>query len=448
MENQKVPTHRARLQGVLGLAVLLVSSAGMVLRLEPFATWYYALAWWPFIMILDALVLWRQGHSLLWRNPREFMFLALLSVPVWLLFEALNLALQNWYYVGSSPSWVARWVGYTICFATVLPAILEAMELMKAVGVIPEVRVPPIRLGKLLLLSLGVAGLVCMLLPLVLPRYGFPLVWLGLIFLLEPINRKWGQGSLLAEWERGSITTALRLLAGGLVCGLAWEFFNVRALCKWIYTVPFLEELKLFEMPLLGFLGFPFFALECHALVQFVQGVRRRLRSQAARWSLVGLTSLGSLTMFHLVDLHTVNSLHPLVQDLKDLAPQEALVLEQAGVKRLDLWLLKPGARARESLVLELLGASPQVVARWRSLAAMATLKGMGTGNLRLMLEAGVSTLSELARQEPEPLARKLREIQQSKAWARQPPRDAQVRLWIREARRVCSEEPALPGCK
>ncbi len=443
-------SHRARVQGFSALAVLLICSAGMLLRLEPFATWYYAMAWWPFILLMDALVLRRKGDSLLRRSPREFFFLAGLSVPVWLFFEMYNLAMQNWYYVGSSPSWVARWVGYTVCFATVLPAVLEAEELVGALGIVPELRVRALQQGRLLAPCLMALGLLFLVLPLLTPGYAFPLIWLGLVFFLDPINQRWGQPSLLGELQSGSITKGVRLLAGGLLCGLAWELFNFQALCKWIYTVPYFEEFKLFEMPLAGFLGFPPFALECYVIVQFVKGALKRVRVSALKWALAGLVCVASMGMFRLLDLHTVNSLQPLLEDLKDLAPQEARVLEQAGVKRLDLWLLRPGSRARESLALELLGATPEVVAKWRTWAAMATLKGMGTGNLRLMMEAGVSRLGDLVGQEPHTLAKKLDEIQKATSWARQAPREIQVRLWVREARRVCSgeAEPAWPGCK
>jgi hypothetical protein len=51
------------------------------------------------------------------------------------------------------------------------------------------------------------------------------------------------------------------LLAGGMAGGF-WAFFNFWVRAKWIYTVPLFDEWKLFEMPLLGFLGFPAFALE------------------------------------------------------------------------------------------------------------------------------------------------------------------------------------------
>ncbi len=56
------------------------------------------------------------------------------------------------------------------------------------------------------------------------------------------------------------------LLIAGALCGFLWEMWNFRAGAKWIYTVPYVGFLKVFEMPLLGFLGFPPFAVECYTM--------------------------------------------------------------------------------------------------------------------------------------------------------------------------------------
>jgi len=73
----------------------------------------------------------------------------------------------------------------------------------------------------------------------------------------------------LREWKEGNLGRCYRLLASGLIAGLLWEFWNFWAVARWSYTVPFVGELKVFEMPILGFLGFPTFALEAFALYQF-----------------------------------------------------------------------------------------------------------------------------------------------------------------------------------
>jgi hypothetical protein len=219
--------------------------------------------------------------------------------------------------------------------------------------------------------------------------------------------------------------------------------FNIRALSKWIYTVPFFEELKLFEMPLAGFLGFPPFAVECFVLIQFL-GIFHRGGSKAmppaVEWVAGVLVGIACLGTFHLLDLHTVNSLQPRIGDLREVAPREVAMLQEAGVDRLDLWIERPGSRARETLALEVVGVSAQTLARWKQWAAMATLKGMGTGNLRLLMEAGVRSLKDLASQDAENLGPRLRAIQEVSGWGRQPPREDQVRVWVREAQKRCED--------
>jgi hypothetical protein len=442
--------RRAVVQGGTAVVVLAVSTAAMLGRVEPFTSWYYSLAWWPFILLLDALVLALQGHSLLTRDSREFLFIALLSVSIWLIFEAWNLVLENWYYVTVTPSLPGRWVGYTVSFATVVPGIFEATELVGAAGLFKRVRVPRIRVGVGLYIVFWAIGTAFLVLPLVWPDYCFPLIWGGFVFLLEPFNHRFGRG-LLREWEQGSLRTFVRLLVGGMICGLAWEAFNFDALTKWVYTVPFFEELKLFEMPLAGFLGFPPFAVECYVMVQFInifrggkgweandrEPPRPSPLAKPVRAAVVGLALVGSLVMFHLMDRHTVASLYPQVEDLAALAPAEAERLQGAGVHRLDLWIERPGAW-RETL--QKTGMDPEAMNRWRRLAVMAALKGMGTGNVRLLWAAGVRSPGELADQDPDRLAKRLSEIQQEKGWARRQPRAAQVRIWVKAAVKLCRD--------
>jgi hypothetical protein len=57
----------------------------------------------------------------------------------------------------------------------------------------------------------------------------------------------------------------------GIVCGLLWECWNYWAHTKWVYTVPVPPHVKLFEMPLAGYLGFPAFAVECFVMYVFTR---------------------------------------------------------------------------------------------------------------------------------------------------------------------------------
>jgi hypothetical protein len=98
-------------------------------------------------------------------------------------------------------------------------------------------------------------------------------VWLGFIFLLDPINAALGVESLWMDLRGGRRERLINLSLSGLLCGLLWEFWNYWSRAKWIYSVPIMENLKLFEMPLPGYLGFPAFAIECFTMYVFVRTV-------------------------------------------------------------------------------------------------------------------------------------------------------------------------------
>ena len=117
-------------------------------------------------------------------------------------------------------------------------------------------------------------GCVCAALPLfVISAWLVPLVWLGLILMLDPINALRGNPSITGDIIRGNYQRLLALLASGGLCGLLWEFWNYWALTKWTYTVPYLGSVKIFEMPVLGYLGFPPFAVECWAMYILIRGM-------------------------------------------------------------------------------------------------------------------------------------------------------------------------------
>ena len=100
-------------------------------------------------------------------------------------------------------------------------------------------------------------------------------VWLGFIFLLDPITERLGGESLFADLRAHRYDRFVHLALGGLLCALLWEFWNYWSRSKWHYSVPIMENLKLFEMPLPGYLGFPVFALECFTMYVFVRTISR-----------------------------------------------------------------------------------------------------------------------------------------------------------------------------
>jgi hypothetical protein len=277
-----------RWYGWLGLAALVAAEILMLLRVQPVWQWFTPIMWSAYILLADALVLRLRGASLIHNRPREFLMMLWLSILCWLVFEVYNLRLLNWYYVGVPPEPWLRNFGYGWAFATIFPGIFETAELLGALGVLQRARSRPRRLSPGLLSLSFLVGLAFVTIPPLLPadwriaplpapvgQYTFAFIWLGFIFLLEPVNYRVGAPSLYRDWEQGRWGRTARLLLAGAICGLLWEFWNFWAYGKWIYAVPAPLDFgpRIFEMPLIGFLGFPPFALECFSMYQSIKYV-------------------------------------------------------------------------------------------------------------------------------------------------------------------------------
>jgi len=327
---------------LFGLAIMAVSEVLMLLRIEPFWSWHTPMAWTGYILFVDGIVRARRGSSWLTSAPAEFTFLALVSIPLWLIFEFYNLFIRNWHYMNLPESEFWRNFGYAWSFATIWPAIFETAELvatlrdrrandhygrhrghgafLKSSSVTSATSVaipaggedppaaplvaPPISAPAWASI---VAGAMMLLWPLVWPSpYLAAPVWLGFIFLLDPLNGRANAETLfascsyarnvrpkhvpsahpstgsgravegpdttgdaeaaLSDWSGRARDRLMNLCVSGLMCGVVWEWWNYWAHAKWIYTVPILAEWKVFEMPLPGYLGFPPFALECFTM--------------------------------------------------------------------------------------------------------------------------------------------------------------------------------------
>ena len=114
--------HKKRkfaLYGWSGLALLAISTGLMFLGFPPAAIYFTPIAWTCYILAADAAVLAIRGSSLLHDHRARFWVLAALSVPLWLIFEAYNLRLQNWTYVGVPRQWPLAILGYGWSFATI-----------------------------------------------------------------------------------------------------------------------------------------------------------------------------------------------------------------------------------------------------------------------------------------------------------------------------------------
>ncbi len=234
--------------------------------------------WLGYALTLDALAYRRKGSSLLARSPRRYVGMFLLSAPVWWLFEAFNLRLQNWTYLGREFfDDLTYGVLATLAFSTVMPAVFGAAEWLAGQSWLERFRrgprIAPTRRVAATFFLLGWVGLALMLL---WPRYFFPLVWVAPYLITEAVNIWRGHRSLLEGTAQGDWRPVFAVALGTLFTGFFWEFWNVFSYPKWVYHVPFVQFWHIFEMPLLGYLGYLPFGLELFAFYHLVMGLLGR----------------------------------------------------------------------------------------------------------------------------------------------------------------------------
>ena len=271
-----------RAHGWIGLGLVLAAEAALLSGQPLVARWFTPLVWTGYVLFVDALAARLTGRSYLTTDRVEGVLVGLASVGGWWLFEWYNAprfwrggadaAGLWWRYQGLEPNLFLRRLGYDWSFATIFPALFLTATVLRA-RVFRRVRVRPWRPPRATLRALVVVGAVAAVLPLVVvSAWLVPLVWAAFTLLLEPLNARAGRPSWLADLGRGDASRLAALLAAGVVCGALWEFWNYWAATKWTYSVPYLGHVKVLEMPVLGYLGFPAFALECFAMYHWLRG--------------------------------------------------------------------------------------------------------------------------------------------------------------------------------
>jgi len=231
--------------------------------------------WLGYCLAVDGLTVLRRGSSLLTRSWKRYLGLFLVSAPVWWLFEWFNLRLQNWEYLGAEQfSPLAFWFWSTLNFTIVIPAVFGSAELAASFPLMQRLgKGPMIRPDRPTTLAFFTAGWVMLALMLAFPRWFFPFEWLAVYFILEPVNVWLGYRHLARHTARGNWQPIIALWLGVLMTAFFWELWNYYSYPKWIYHIPWGDFLRIFEMPLLGYLGYLPFALELHALYHLAAGI-------------------------------------------------------------------------------------------------------------------------------------------------------------------------------
>ena len=425
----------------ISLALVGIAAAWTLMwaGFEPFPTWFYVFAWYPTLMLLDAISSRRLGREMLMRHGALVASMLAWSAVIWLLFEAANFRLRNWYYVFLPVNPVERWGGILLSFATVVPAVVLSARLFRGFGLGVRLSVPRLTIRPWELLAAQLAGIVTGTLALLLPDRFFPLIWGAVWLTLDPVlYRLRGEWSLIGDLERGRPGRIIQLLAGGALIGLLWEFYNYWARGKWIYTVPWLEELKLFEMPPFGFVGFPVFALEAWTLYHLLCALgvavpperiagKRSPGAPRRRWIAAILAVAFTVATLTAMERLTISSTIPRLADLPGITQSETSTLQRAGL-RSPFSLVATDIEA----VTDRTGLTPERAAEILATVRLVLLRGIGTAHASSLQQAGIRSVCDLAAADPTWL------FERHTAGSGRPTA-AEVRVWVRAAKRRCA---------
>lgn len=245
-----------KLHFYLGLALIAFAAFDFIHPIMPIALWYIPIIWYGYLFVVDAIVFSLKKTSMIVDHKKEFVFILLLSVPFWSIFELYNLFTNNWVYFGYT------WYINIVDFTTIMPAVLESFMLIEATGLFNGIK-RRIHFNNVELSIAFVFGIFSAIMPFAYPTYGFIFMWLAPFFILEPINFSFFKEGLVYRMANKDSSSFWSAVVAGPLTGFFWEMWNYFAYPKWTYNIPFFNHVvKLFAMPLPGYLGYIPFALD------------------------------------------------------------------------------------------------------------------------------------------------------------------------------------------
>src|SRR5262249_41994115 len=153
-----------------------------------------------------------------------------------------------------------------------------------------------------------------------------------------------------------------------------------------IYTVPGFEDIKIFEMPVAGFLGFPILAVGAFCFFSFVRSLPAK-----AWWLAALLLAAASAAVEPLVVRETVRSPRPILTELEGLDASAAGRLRSAGLPSPER-LARAAAKEGIGSLSARTGLSSRLLARAAGHAELSLHKGMGAARAALLRACGVES--------------------------------------------------------
>ena len=120
---------------------------------------------------------------------------------------------------------------------------------------------------------------------------------------------------------------------------------------------------------------------------------------------------------------------------IEGIGPAYREKLAAAGIDSVEALLEQGATRDGRQRLATSSGVSDRLVLTWVNHADLFRLRGVGSEFADLLEAAGVDSVPELAQRSPASLAAKMAELNEDREVVRQVPSEAQVEVWITEAK-------------
>ena len=246
---------------------------------------------WGFTLMIDGWVYVRSGgKSLIAQYPRSVVGIGVSAVLGWMIFEYLNnFVLESWYYPFAEIIPQDEFVIYAVIGSSgLIPPAIEIYSLLRTFPnlLTKYTQGPSISLPKWSLYLILAISLASLFLPPFFPQYMFPALWYAPLMLISVVLTFCGIWTPFTPVKTGDYSYVMLLSFSYVILGVCLEGFNymsgthalsdpdscgvVRNMVEhttnssyWVYSIPFLNKYHIFEMPILGYLGYFPFGLYC-----------------------------------------------------------------------------------------------------------------------------------------------------------------------------------------
>jgi len=245
--------------------------------------WAYIPLFWGFTLMVDGWVYIRaHRNSLLSRSPREIIGIGLAATSGWMLFEYLNFFVdENWFYPKGDIIPEDEFTVYAVLGSSgLMPAVFEIYNLMNTFPAFRHRydRGPKLSASKTtrtVMLLLSLAAMFCVSF---FPEVMFGALWICPLIIFAIVLENFGIWTPFTPIKHGNWSPFLKYSLCYVIYGFLlewWNFFNsthdpanpaninTYTPAHWVYSIPYISKFHVFEMPVLGYMGYLPFGAYC-----------------------------------------------------------------------------------------------------------------------------------------------------------------------------------------